>query len=520
MNEMLDDTSSQIPWLEVLNIYKSYGGVQALNDVSVKISRGKIHGLIGANGAGKSTLIKCLAGAVIPDSGTIKLNGEQILLDQPAAASKLGFSFIHQEVSLIPNFDVFRNMALGIQPDTQFGYIRWKSLRKKAEVIRTKLSMTFSLDEKVENLSVAEKWLVLIGRALMQEATMIAMDEPTASLSIHEIENVHQIVRDLVSSGVSILFVSHRLDEVIELCDHITIFRDGKVISEFSKGNVTKSQLVSQIAGKETGEIAFSSRLQSPEIVLSVKDIFDEEILKGVSFNLHRGEILGFSGLVGAGRTELAKVIFGARKRTSGEIELMGKRINFSHPAEAVNANIGFVPEERRAEGIFGTQSIAFNITISSLSSVVISKVLPFLKVHRMRSKSLELSKLVTVNTGNMRRTILTLSGGNQQKVVIARWLGMKTEVLILDEPSRGVDVGAREEIHRVIKQLAEQGTSILVISSDNEELEMLCERVLTMVEGKITSESTGNGITASNLTSLSFARTPSTSNENMKRGK
>jgi ABC-type branched-subunit amino acid transport system ATPase component len=198
----------------------------------------------------------------------------------------------------------------------------------------------------------------------------------------------------------------------------------------------------------------------------------------------------------------------------------MGKRINFSHPAEAVNANIGFVPEERRAEGIFGTQSIAFNITISSLSSVVISKVLPFLKVHRMRSKSLELSKLVTVNTGNMRRTILTLSGGNQQKVVIARWLGMKTEVLILDEPSRGVDVGAREEIHRVIKQLAEQGTSILVISSDNEELEMLCERVLTMVEGKITSESTGNGITASNLTSLSFARTPSAPNENMKRGK
>ena len=520
MNEKLDETSSQRSWLEVSNIYKSFGGVQALQDVSLKITRGKIHGLIGANGAGKSTLIKCLAGAITPDSGEIRLNGEVVSLDQPAAAAKLGFSFIHQEVSVVPNFDVFRNMALGLRPETRFGIIQWKSLRKKAEVIQKKLSMTFSLDEKVENLSVAEKWLVLIGRALMQEATMIAMDEPTASLSIQEIENVHAIIRDLVASGVSILFVSHRLEEVVELCDFITIFRDGKIISEFSKGQVNKAQLVSQIAGKEVGEIVRVPRAKSSDVLLSVKGICDEEILDDVSFNLHRGEILGFSGLVGAGRTELAKVIFGARKRTTGEIELSGKRINFTHPAQAVNANIGFVPEERRAEGIFSTQSIAFNITISSLLTVVISKALPFLRVRQMRSKSAELSKLVTVNTENMRQEIATLSGGNQQKVVIARWLGMKTEMLILDEPSRGVDVGAREEIHKVIKQLADEGTSIIVISSDNEELEMLCDRVLTMVEGRITAESTGDEITASNLTALSFARTSSLLNADTKRGK
>ena len=349
---------------------------------------------------------------------------------------------------------------------------------------------------------------------------MIAMDEPTASLSIQEIENVHAIIRDLVASGVSILFVSHRLEEVVELCDFISIFRDGKIISEFSKGQVNKAQLVSQIAGKEVGEIVRIPRAKSSDVLLSVKGICDEEILDDVSFTLHRGEILGFSGLVGAGRTELAKVIFGARKRTTGEIELSGKRINFTHPAQAVNANIGFVPEERRAEGIFSTQSIAFNITISSLFTVVVSKALPFLRVGQMRSKSADLSKLVTVNTKNMRQEIATLSGGNQQKVVIARWLGMKTEMLILDEPSRGVDVGAREEIHKVIKQLADEGTSIIVISSDNEELEMLCDRVLTMVEGRITSESTGDEITASNLTALSFARTSSLLNDDTKRGK
>lgn len=500
-------TSSQKPWLEVSNIQKSYGGIQALKGVSIKFERGRVHGLIGANGAGKSTLIKCLAGAENPDSGEIKLNGEPVEISDPADAMALGFAFIHQEVTVIPNFDVFRNMALGIKPDTKFGYIDWRSLRRKAEQIHKRLSMKFSLDARVDDLSVADKWLVLIGRALMQDAALIAMDEPTASLSIQEIEDVHAIIKDLVKSGVAVLFVSHRLDEVIELCDVISIFRDGSIVNEFTKGQVTKAQLVAQIVGKEVELDRKEIVKGSSKEVLSVQNLSDEKILRGVSFTLHEGEILGFSGLVGAGRTELAKIIYGATKRTEGTIKLFGREVNFRDPSEAIKAHIGFVPEERRAEGIFGTESIAFNISISSLASSIVSKFLPYLRVRSMRKNSLELAKLVTVNTNNMRQKILTLSGGNQQKVVIARWLGKETKLLILDEPSRGVDVGARSEIHKVIRQLAQEGTSIIVISSDDEELEALCDRVITLVEGRITSEVSGGDIKAENLTALSFGK-------------
>lgn len=500
-----EGTSSQQSWLEVSNLYKSFGGVQALKGVSLNIDRGKIHGLIGANGAGKSSLIKCLAGAITPDKGEIRLNGKTISITDPAVAAGLGFSFIHQEVNVVPNFDVFRNMVLGIEPETKLGIIQWSSLREKAKVIQKRLSMNFSLDEKVENLSVAEKWLVLIGRALMQDAELIAMDEPTASLSIQEINDVHAIIHDLVKSGVTVLFVSHRLEEVIEICDVITVFRDGEVITEYKKGNVDKAELVRQIVGKEVQESKKDFKERSDEEVLTVSDLSDSEILKDISFKLYKGEVLGFSGLVGAGRTELAKVIFGARKRTSGEINFGGKSLHFNSPADAIKENIGFVPEERRSEGIFSTQSISFNISISSLGTVIWAKIFPYLRVRKMRSRALELATLVTVNTKNMKQGIGTLSGGNQQKVVIARWLGKKTRLLILDEPSRGVDVGAREEIHKVIRHLANEGTSIIVISSDNEELEMLCDRVLTMVEGQITSEVYGSELTAAHLTTLSF---------------
>jgi ABC-type sugar transport system ATPase subunit len=502
-----DETSSQKPWLEVSGIAKSYGGIAALRGVSLQFEKGRVHGLIGANGAGKSTLIKCLAGAETPDSGTFFLEGKKIEISDPSDSMKLGFAFIHQEVSLIPSFDVFRNMALGLDPVTRFGFIDWRILRSKAQAIHERLAMTFSLDARVDDLSVAQKWLVLIGRALMQDAALIAMDEPTASLSLQEINDVHKIIKELVKSGVAVLFVSHRLDEVIELCDVISIFRDGSIVNEFRKGGISKQQLVTQIVGRE---IAFEKNKASnisANVVLKVSNLSDEKILRDVNFSLHQGEILGFSGLVGAGRTEIAKIIYGAGKRTSGKIELFGNEVNFKSPAQGIKAHIGFVPEERRAEGIFGTESITFNITISSLSTSIASKILPLLKVRQMRKNSEDLSKTVTVNTENMKQKILTLSGGNQQKVVIARWLGNGTKLLILDEPSRGVDVGARGEIHKVIRELAKQGTSIIVISSDDEELEALCDRVLTLVEGQITAEVSGADLTAEHLTSLSFGK-------------
>ena len=502
-----NETSSQVPWLEVSGIKKSYGGIAALKGVSVKFEKGRVHGLIGANGAGKSTLIKCLAGAENPDSGKFLLAGKEIEISDPFDAMKLKFAFIHQEVNLIPKFDVFRNMALGIEPNIKLGIIDWRTLRNKAQAIHQRLSMTFSLDSRVDDLSVAEKWLVLIGRALMQDAELIAMDEPTASLSLQEIEDVHKIIKGLVKTGVAVLFVSHRLDEVIELCDVISIFRDGEIVNDFSKGEISKQQLVTQIVGREVAIEKKLASKKSANVVLSVKNLSNENILRNINFELYEGEILGFSGLVGAGRTELAKIIYGAGKRTSGVIELFGEKVNFKSPAQGIRASIGFVPEERRAEGIFGNESITFNITISSLATSVVSKFFPFLKVRTMRKISQELSKSVTVNTENMRQKILTLSGGNQQKVVIARWLGNETKLLILDEPSRGVDVGARSEIHKVIQKLASSGTSIIVISSDDEELEALCDRVLTLVEGHISAEVSGAELTAENLTLLSFGK-------------
>jgi ribose transport system ATP-binding protein len=502
-----NSASSQNPWLEVSGIQKSYFGVQALKGVSVNIERGSVHGLVGANGAGKSTLIKCLAGAEIPDAGSIKLNGAEVNITNPSDSMSLGFSFIHQEVSVIPHFDVFRNMVLGIKPKTNFGVIDWRPLRKRAEEIHARLSMKFSLDTRIDDLSVAEKWLVLIGRALMQDATMIGMDEPTASLSIQEIEDVHAIIRSLVESGVAVLFVSHRLDEVIELCDVVTIFRDGNIVNEYKKGQVNKSDLVREIVGKEVIHTENRKKLEKGPVILEINDLSDEKLLRNISLKLHEGEILGLSGLVGSGRTELAKIIYGANRRKSGSIKLFGKDVNFKSPAEAINAKVGFVPEERRAEGIFATQSITFNISITNLKSVIFSKFAPYLRVGKMRKIAGDLSEKVTVNTKNMRQGILTLSGGNQQKVVIARWLGQSTKLLILDEPSRGVDVGAREEIHKVVRNLAKTGTSIIIISSDDEELEAVCDRVLTLVEGKISSEVEGSDLTAENLTSLSFGK-------------
>ena len=271
------ETSGQFPWLEVSDISKSYGGIKALKGVSIKFERGRVHGLIGANGAGKSTLIKCLAGAENPDYGEIRINGEVVELKEPADSMKLGFAFIHQEVSVIPHFDVFRNMALGLEPDTKFGVIDWRSLKNKAEAIHKRLSMKFSLNTRVDDLTVAEKWLVLIGRALMQDAVLIAMDEPTASLSIQEIEDVHKIIKDLVKNGVAVLFVSHRLDEVIEICDQISIFRDGNIVNEFPRGQVNKADLVAEIVGKAVVKNHKADSNISKVEVLNVTNLSDEK---------------------------------------------------------------------------------------------------------------------------------------------------------------------------------------------------------------------------------------------------
>ena len=508
MKTMVDSVAIREPILQVTDVKKSFGGVHALKSVSMTVRPGTVHGLIGANGAGKSTLIKCLAGVEHPDSGQFFVDGKAVSIETPDDASTLGLAFIHQEMSLIPGWDVLRNMALGSSPTTRVGIIDWRPTRAQARQVATRLGMNFSLDTPVDSLSTADQWLVLIGRALMHEARLIAMDEPTASLSSKEAGRLHDIIRDLVAGGTTVIFISHRLEEVSALCDDITVFKDGSVTREAVGESISKASLVSAIVGhdiviQEHGSIA---REPGPAI-LEVKHLTTRDLLRDVSLTLHEGEILGLGGLVGAGRSELVHVIYGASRAKEGTVTLDGKKVAFQHPADAVAAGLGLVPEERRAEGLFLENSISFNINLPKLSSLRYSRFNPLLNLRSARKRAQQVADLVTVKANNVRTVVEKLSGGNQQKVLLARWLLDQPRILILDEPSRGVDVGARAEIHGVIRDLADRGTAVVVVSSDNEELVSLAHRVIVLAEGRITGQLQGESITEEAILRLSFAR-------------
>ncbi|MDR1852351.1 MAG: sugar ABC transporter ATP-binding protein [Propionibacteriaceae bacterium] len=493
--------------IQVDKVSKAFGGVQALSEVSLTLRPGAVHGLVGANGAGKSTLIRVLAGAVLPDSGQILIDGKAVEIGSPTAASNLRLAFIHQEMSLIPGWDVLRNMALGIKPHTHAGIIDWRPLRARAQAVAERVGMQFSLTTLVDDLTTADQWLVMIGRALMGESRMIAMDEPTASLSAQEAGKLHAIIRSLTDDGEAVVFVSHRLDEVAGLCDDVTVFRDGKTVESAVGRKLSKPELVRAIVG---GEVETVGRSESAavvgEAVLAVESVSDRKKLRDVSLEVRAGEVVGLGGLVGAGRTELARIIYGAEKLTSGRVLYQGKPVRFAEPADAVAKGIGLVPEERRAQGIFLEESIAFNINIATISELR-ARWLPWLKMRKGRERAQAAADLVTVKAPNVGVKAGKLSGGNQQKVALARWMVDRPQLLILDEPSRGVDVGARAEIHRLVRQFAAEGSAVLAISSDNEELEVLCDRVVVMAEGRVAGELQGQEITQARILELSFNR-------------
>jgi ABC-type sugar transport system ATPase subunit len=508
MNAHQESPSQPPAFLKISEVQKSFGGVAALKSVSFEIRAGVVHGLVGANGAGKSTIIRCLAGIENADSGTISVDGEKVEITIPADATRLGLAFIHQEMSLIPGWDVLRNMSLGMPQATRAGIIDWRPTRKRAREVAARLGMVFPLSTNVDTLSTADQWLVLIGRALMQDARLIAMDEPTASLSVSEARRVHTIIRELAASGTAVVFVSHRLDEVSDLCEDITVFKDGEVVKRAVSARTSKADLVRAIVGRD---LVIPERGHEPSSqgrpVLEVREISDQRLLRDVSLTVHAGEIVGLGGLVGAGRTELARVIYGAARATSGSVFLDGEKVRFREPRDAVDAGIGFVPEERRTEGVFLDRSIDFNINLAKLDSLTPSRFWPYLNLNKGRKRAQEASDLVTVKAADVSALVGSLSGGNQQKVVIARWMIEQPKLLILDEPSRGVDVGARAEVYRVIRELAARGTAVLVISSDNEELVALCDRVHVMAEGRFVGELVGPEITENRIVSLSFAR-------------
>jgi len=495
-------------WMEIRGLTKSFAGELALDEADLDIARGEVHGLVGANGAGKSTLIRCLAGVTTADRGRIIVDGAELRQGSPQASEQAGLAFIHQELNLVPHFSALQNMLLGVRKVTRFGLIDWKRSSVRARAAAERVGIQFPLETRVSELSVAERWLVMIGKALIRDATLIAMDEPTASLSGPESEKLFSIIRELSRQGVAILYVSHRLEEVLGLCDRITVLRDGKIVEQALRGRLDKKGLVRAIIGHDIRSPEDREHFtadKSGQPILSVRDVAWRDAVKGVSFDVFPGEVLALGGLVGAGRTELAHLAAGVHRPDAGHFELHGKRLDVASEAEAVEAGIALVPEERRSQGLMLQHSVGANINIASLENLRSFAGLPFLSASKGRRQAEGLVKRLGIKTPGIDIKIASLSGGNQQKALIARWLSSGIRLLILDEPSRGVDVGAREEIHNTIRALARSGVGIILISSDVEELAILADRVLVMREGRLTGELTGPDITEARIIELSY---------------
>ena len=501
------ETPQPPPFVSVRSVSKSYGGAQALRSASLSIFPGQVHGLIGANGAGKSTLIRILAGLTQPDDGEILVDGKRVVADSPHVAAKLGMSFIHQELAFVPSMTVLENIMLGMPKKTRFGVVDWRAIAKDVEPIATRVGVRAPLDANAKGLSTAENWLINIARALVLKARLIVMDEPTAALSAAEAGRLFSIIRDLRRSEVAVLYVSHRLDEILELCQRVTVFRDGRSVAELAGPDLTRPAMVEAIVGGVVdATVARTNARSSSEWVLSVRDLARAPKVKGVSFDLRKGEVLGLGGLVGAGRTELARLLFGVDRPHEGSMTLEGKPYAPRSPADAVKSGVGFVPEERRVEGLILSKSLAFNVGLANLQSIIFHQALPFISGSRRIALAERAIRDLAIKTASAETAVGRLSGGNQQKVVIARWLASKPKVLILDEPTRGVDVGARAEIHRLIRNLASEGMAVLVISSEPEELPDMCDRALVMAEGRIVGELAGDELTRQRIIAASYA--------------
>ncbi len=499
--------SVKAPLLQCKQISKSFGGVEALKKVSLDIYPGEVHGLIGANGAGKSTLIKIISGDITQDSGEIVFDGAPLSLNGPQDAYKLGFSFIHQELNLVPKFSVIENLTLGMEKETKFGLIHWQTVSKRVTEVLNQIGLDLPLNTIVDTLSVADQWLVSIAHALMRNIKMICMDEPTASLSAEESSKLFKVIENLTSNGVAVLYVSHRLDEIMQLCSGISVFKDGECVLTTNKSKTTRDELVTAIVGRKGTAVVqdATERFKSEKVILSTKNLSWGTRVKDVSFDLQEGSIIGFAGLVGAGRTELANLIFGVEHPDSGNMELVGQEYHPKNVADAISSGIGLVPEERRSQGLVLKDSVKFNINMLNLKSIRFSKLFGLINNGKMTGISKSIVDRLQIKTPNVNTAVINLSGGNQQKVVIGKWLTRDLKVLILDEPSRGVDVGARSEIHKRIKELANEGKGVIVISSDNEELPLICDIVYVMAEGKIVGKLEGSEITKESINYKSY---------------
>ncbi|CAM5698196.1 MULTISPECIES: sugar ABC transporter ATP-binding protein [Streptomyces] len=474
------------PVLALKGVSKSFGAVRALRDVSLELLPGEVHALAGENGAGKSTLIKTLAGVHRPDTGQVLLDGEPVVFHGPGDARDAGIAVIYQEPTLFPDLSIAENIFMGRRPRRALGRIDHKATHAATAALMRRLGVDLDPDRPARGLSIADQQIVEIAKALSFDARVLIMDEPTAALTGSEVARLFGVVRTLREQGAAVLFISHRLEEIFAICQQVTTLRDGAWIASEPLAGMTEDDLVRRMVGRDLAELYPKQQVQVGDVALSVRRLTREGVFTDVSFEVRRGEIVGLAGLVGAGRTEVARAVFGVDRWDAGEVEVGGRRLTNGAPSAAMAAGLALVPEDRRAQGLVMDMSIERNIGLTGLRTTARAGL-----VHRTaeRSRSLDWAVKLQVKYARIADAVSTLSGGNQQKVVLAKWLATGPQVLIVDEPTRGIDVGTKAEVHRLLGELAADGVAVLMISSDLPEILGMADRVLVMHEGRITAE-------------------------------
>lgn len=489
-------------------IEKTFPGVHALSQCKFELNSGEVHGLVGENGAGKSTLMKILTGVYSKDSGHIYFKGEEVEFPNPKASQNMGISIIHQELNLMPHLTVAQNIFIGREPRTKNikFLLNEKEINEKARQELEKLSLKIDPKTKASNLTVAKQQMIEITKALSQNSEVLIMDEPTAALTESEIEELFRIIRDLRSKGVGIVYISHRMDELKQICDRVTVMRDGCYVDTVLMEDVTIDQIISMMVGRTIYESKPEvHKNQNSDIVLEVKNLNRGKVLKDISFSLKKGEILGFAGLMGAGRTETARAIFGADKSDSGEIYINGEKVIIKSPEDAVRNGLGYLSEDRKRYGIAVGLDVETNVVMASFKKFL--GFLGWVMTKKTQAAAKGCVESLKIKTPGIKQKVKNLSGGNQQKVVISKWLTRNCNILIFDEPTRGIDVGAKSEIYRLLNDLVRRGKSIIMISSELPEILRMSHRVIIMCEGCITGELNTNEANQENIMKLATRR-------------
>ena len=468
--------------LEMKNINKSFPGVKALQNVDFQLKAGEVHALLGENGAGKSTLIKVLGGIYIAEEGEIYVEGQKVNIDGVVPARKAGVSIVHQELVLVPYMTVAENIFLGREPGKKLNINR-KKMTEDAQKLLDAYEMGIDADTLVEKLTIAQRQMVEIVKAIAFNSKILVLDEPTSSISDKEVHFLFETVRNLTKQGVGVIYISHKMSELQEICDRVTVMRDGQAVGTKVVKETTTDELIALMVGRELTNYYTRDFLEPGETILKCEHISDGKMAKDASFELKKGEIVGFAGLVGAGRSETMKAIFGLAAHRTGDVYVKGQKVTIKSPVDALKYGIALVPESRKDEGLYGEQSVQFNSTIEVLNEFIGKLRVDHAKEEKITQKYID---MMSTKTPSQQQIIRNLSGGNQQKVMIGRWLATNPEILILDEPTRGVDVGAKAEIYSIMNELVKQGMSIIMISSEMPEIINMSDRVYVMAEGVV----------------------------------